>query len=337
VPVERVALNGRQKAAVVLLALGQEVSAKVLRHLSEEEIRDLAQEMMGLSRLTAEQQRAVLQEFLELAVAQKHMAGGGTEYVRGLLSAALGDRRAAQIVSQLSSMAHSVPFEFLRKADPGQLLNFVRSEHPQAVALVLAYVKPEQAAYVLSQLPQEVRTEIAYRLSTLGHITPEVVKEVEGVLQGKMSGGEGEGYESLGGAQMLAEILQRVDRTTEEAIIEHLEQVDASLAQEVRNRMFVFEDIVELEDRALQQVLMEVPATDLALALKKTRDQVREKIFRNMSQRAGEHLREEMELLGPQRVSVVEEAQQRVVASIRRLEEEGRLTIARAGEEEIVE
>jgi flagellar motor switch protein FliG len=136
---------------------------------------------------------------------------------------------------------------------------------------------------------------------------------------------------------MLAEILQRVDRTTEEAIIEHLEQVDASLAQEVRNRMFVFEDIVELEDRALQQVLMEVPATDLALALKKTRDQVREKIFRNMSQRAGEHLREEMELLGPQRVSVVEEAQQRVVASIRRLEEEGRLTIARAGEEEIVE
>jgi len=331
---QRVNLSGRQKAAAALLGMGQDMSAKLLKHLSQEEVRALAREMVEVSQLPSDAQKGAFEEFVQLAISPQFVAGRGPEYVHRVLAAALGEQRASEILDQVSMVPQSVPFEFLRKADAAQLLNFVRAEQPQAVALVLAHVKPEQAAYVLSQLPVELQTDIAHRIATLGHIAPEVVKDVESVLQSKVLGGKEERYSTRGGVEPLAEILQRVERGTESAIIEGLERIDPALAEEVRSKMFVFDDLVGLDDRALQQVLMEVSANDLALALKKTSEEVKAKIFKNMSQRAREHLEEEMELLGPQRVSAVEEAQQKVVATVRRLEAEGRITISRAGEEE---
>ena len=328
-------LTGKQKAAILLIALGPEIASLVFKQLREEEIEDLTFQIATVRRVLPEEQEQVLREFRTMMLAQQYISQGGIEYARELLEKALGPQRATEIIKRLTASLQVRPFDFARRADPKQLFNFIQHEHPQTIALIMAYLQPDQAATVLASLPAELQVEVARRLATLDRTSPEVLEEIEGALERKLSSIVGHDFTAAGGIDTAVEVLNRVDRATEKTILESLEVEDPELAEEIKKRMFVFEDMVLLDDRSIQQVLREVESRDLALALKTASEEVKSRIFRNISKRAAEMLREEMEYLGPVRLRDVEEAQQRIVSVVRRLEESGDIVIARGGAEEV--
>jgi flagellar motor switch protein FliG len=329
-------LNGRQKAAIFLVTLGSEISSEIFKHLREDEIETLTFEIARLDNVNSEDRDKVLQEFKELMMAQDFITSGGIDYARELLEKSLGSQKAVDIINRLTSSLQVRPFDFVRRTDPAHLLNFIQQEHPQTIALILAYLEPQKASNILSNLPHEVQSDVAKRIATMDRTSPEVLREVERVLEKKLSTLSSEDFTAAGGVENIVEILNLVDRTTEKTIIESLEEEDAELAEEIKKRMFVFEDIVLLDNQAIQKVLREVDTNDLAKALRGVEAEVQDKIFRNMSKRAAALLKEEMEYMGPIRLKDVEEVQQKIVASIRKLEEQGEIVVARGGEDEMV-
>lgn len=328
-------LNGFQKAAIVLIALGADLSARVLKHLPDEEIEQVSQQISLLENIPKDVQNTVLEEFLELSQAREYLMHGGYRYAKEVLERALGSQKAEEILNKVAVTIQNVPFSSLRRTDPKQLLTFIRDEHPQTIALVLTYLVPEQAALILSSLPPERQSDIARRVAVMERISPEVVKEVERVLERKLSM-VAQQDQTVGGLKTLVNILNRVDRSTEKTILEELEVSDPDLADEIRKQMFVFEDIVKLHDAAIQRVLREVDTKDLARAMRGANEEVNERIFKNMSKRAADMLRDEIQYMGPIRLREVEEAQQKIVQIIRRLDETGEIIIARGGEDAIL-
>lgn len=329
-------MTGPQKTAVLLMAMGTDRAAKILQSMRESEVTEVMAEVARMNDIDENVVEAVLGEFALIASARRHVAIGGVEVARELLEAAVGDRRAEEIFNQLSMTLVSAPFEFLRKADPRLVLGFIRDEHPQTIALVLAYMSAEAAALVLSSLPEELQREVAVRVATMDRTSPEIVANVEAALEKRLSSVLQQGdLSSVGGVQTLVDLLNRSDRATERLIFEGLENHDEMLADEVRSLMFVFEDILTLDDRAVQQVLRQVDSKDLALALKGVREEVKQKILTNISSRAAENLSEEIDMLGSVRLKAVEEAQGAVVRVIRALEEAGQIVLTRSNDEYI--
>jgi len=329
-------IDGRKKAAILLVSLGSDVSASIFEHLSDEEIEELTLEIANLQEVDQGVKQDVVEEFYQLARAQDYIDRGGIQYARDVLQKAVGEERARDILGRLTATLQVRPFDAIRKTDPSQLINFIQDEHPQTIALVLAYLDPQQASEVLSSLPGEIQTEVSMRLATMDRTSPEIIKDVEDILEQKLSSVVTEEYARAGGIESIVDVLNSVDRGTEKNILDEMEQEDPELAEEIKQRMFVFEDLTLLDDQAIQLTLRQVETDDLALALKTASDQVEEKILSNMSQRAAEMLQEDMEYMGPVRIREVEEAQQRIVNVVRELEESGEIVIARGGEEEII-
>jgi len=333
---EKKELTGRRKAAILLVILGPDKAAQVLKHLDDETVEQLTIEIASVGSVSDEERRTVLQEFQNIMKAKEMIAKGGLEYAKEVLERAFGPEKAAKIIERLVSSLQVKPFDFIKTADPVQIVNFLQNEHPQTVALVLSYLEPGLAAQVLGSLPEDLQVEVLKRIALLERTSPDIVREIERNLEKKLSGFVGQSFSKIGGIDTAAEIMNSVDRTTERSIMEKLAADNPELAEEIRRKMFVFEDILKLDDRSVQIVLREVDTKDLAVALKGASDELKEKIFRNMSKRAAQLLKDEMEYMGPVRVKDVEEAQQKIISVIRRLEEAGEIVIARGGGEELI-
>jgi flagellar motor switch protein FliG len=329
-------MTGKEKAAILLIALGQEISKEVFKHLEGEEIEELYLQIAKTTKVSPEAKDRVFEEFNELMLAQQYLAQGGITYARELLQSALGESKAVEIITKLTSSLQVRPFDFIQKTESEQILNFIQGEHPQIIALIISYLPAQKAGEIFRNLSEEKQVDIARRIASMERTSPEMIREVERVLERKLSTVVGQDYTSAGGLDTLIEMLANVDRGTEKTIIESLSETDPELAEEIRKRMFVFEDIILLDDRAIQQVLKSVESKDLSLALKGSSEDVSEKIFKNMSKRAADMLREDMEFAGPVRVKDVQEAQQKIVNVIRKLEETGEIVIARGGEDEMI-
>jgi flagellar motor switch protein FliG len=331
------AMTGRRKAAILILQMDKRSSARVLSQMRDTELEELAAEIARARDVPAQVSAAVLRDFGALASNGATSVAGGIDAGLELLTAAIGEQRASEIMGRLSANMFDVPFKFLQKADPRQLLSFLSDEHPQTIALVLAHVPAPLASKVLAGLGAEMQSDVAHRIATMDRTSPEVIMQVQSVLERRMSTMlVPADLSAVGGVQPLVEIINRADRGTEKLILEGLEQRNPELADEVRSRMFVFEDLVNLDDRAVQLVLRQVEVAQLAIALKGVAAVVRNKVMKNMSERAAESLGEEIELLGPVRVQAVEEAQTEVVRVIRQLEEEGQIVVRRGAEDEFV-
>ncbi|WP_243386857.1 flagellar motor switch protein FliG [Bacillus kexueae] len=329
-------LTGRQKAAVLLISLGPDVAANVYKHLSEEEIEKLTLEISGVRKVDNEKKEEIISEFHDIALAQDFISQGGIQYARHILEKALGEEKAENIIYRLTSSLQVRPFDFARKAEASQILNFIQNEHPQTIALILSYLDAVQAGQILSSLPQEMQADIAKRIAVMERTSPEVINEVEQILEKKLSSTVTQDYSETGGIETVVEVLNGVDRATEKTIIEALEIQDPELAEEIKKRMFVFEDIVTLDNRAIQRVIRDAENEDLMLSLKVASEEVKEVLFRNMSSRMAETFKEEMEFMGPVRLRDVEEAQTRIVSVIRRLEDAGEIVIARGGGDDLI-
>ncbi|QGT99164.1 Flagellar motor switch protein FliG [Candidatus Syntrophocurvum alkaliphilum] len=329
-------LTGKQKAANFLIFLGPERSAQVFKHMTEEEIEQLTLEIANVRKVPTEKMDDIYKEFYEMCLATQYIGQGGINYAKEVLEMAYGSEKTTEIISRISASLQVRPFDFMRQTEPSQLLNFIQSEHPQTIALVLAYIEPEKSSVILSALPPERQAEVAKRIAMMDTTSPEIIKEVERVLERKISSIEPQELTDAGGVKSVVEIINRVDRSTEKIIMESLEVQDPELAEEIKKLMFVFEDIVMIDNRSIQRVLREVETSDLALALKGASSEVTEKIYVNMSSRASEMLKEDIEFMGPVRLKDVEEAQQRIVNIIRRLEEAGEVVIARGGGDEVI-
>lgn len=329
-------LTGKQKAAILLISLGPDVSAKIYKHLTDEEIEKLSLEISSVKKVEANLKEEILEQFHQIALAQDYISQGGVGYAKTVLEKAFGKEQASNIINRLTSSLQVRPFDFARKADPQQVLNFIQNEHPQTIALVLSYLDPEQAGLILSELPPEMQAEVAKRIATMDSTSPDIITQVEQVLERNLAASLTEDYTQTGGIQAVVEVLNGVDRSTERTILEELEARDPDLANEIKKRMFIFEDIVTLDNRAIQRVIRDVDGEDLRLALKVSSEEVKEIIFGNMSERMAETYKEEMEFMGPVRLKDVEEAQTRIVSVIRRLEETGEIVIARGGGDDII-
>ncbi|GBD45793.1 Flagellar motor switch protein FliG [bacterium HR41] len=328
-------LRGIRKAAAFLASLGPERAAQIMSHLSDDEVEQLTLEISRLRSLPPEVVEGIWREVEENAAAERFVVEGGVDFARAVLERTLGTERAQEVLNRMMGAGQRPQFEFLRRTPPEQIAAFLQSERPQTIAVVLANVDTALAAKVLAKLDAQLQVEVARRIAEMSDTSPEVVREIESVMRMKLSGVIASSYEESGGVKSLAEILNNADRTTERNVLEKLGEDDPDLAQQVRDLLFVFEDIVKLDDRSIQLVLKEVDQSDLPLALRGASDDVKEKIMSNLSQRAQELLREEMELQPPQRRSAVEEAQARIVAVVRKLEEAGVITIGR-GEDDLV-
>jgi flagellar motor switch protein FliG len=332
-------VSGLRKAAVLMVQLGKERSAAVLSAMRDSEVEEITSEIARLESIDAATAQHVMDEFEELVTAHKYYSRGGLAFARDVLEASVGSEKARDIIERLNASLTEMPFQFLRRADPRQIISFVQDEHPQTIALVLAHMGSEQAAIVLSGLAPELQSDVAHRIAIMDRTSPETVKLVEGIFEKKLSTVLSQSGESsnVGGLGPLVDIINRSDRTTERLILESLEQRDHELAELVRAQMFMFEDILSLDDKAVQLVLRQVEAADLATALKGVREEVRTKVLKNMSERAAENLEEEIELLGPVRLKTVEESQAKVVHVIRQLEESGQIIIQRGSDDEFIE
>lgn len=328
---------GLRKAAVLLVQMGKEASSIILSQLRESEVEELTAEIVRLQSFAPELADEVILEFRDLAVARRYVGQGGFGFARELLEDSLGDGRASEILNRISAAVMEMPFQFLARADARQVLSFLQDEHPQTIALVLAHMTADQASMVLSGLAPALQADVAHRIAVMDRTSPEIIKSVEGMLERKLSSVlQPSDLSEIGGLEPLVEIINRADRATERMILEGLEGRDPELAEQVRSRMFMFEDIVTLDDRSVQLVLRQVETADLATALKGVSDTVRDKIMRNLSERAAENLADEVELLGPVRLRQVEEAQAKVVQTIRALEESGQVTVRRGADDEFV-
>ena len=314
-------MDGVEKAATLLITLGPEKSAKIFKHLKEEEIEQLTLEIANTSSVSPQTKEKVLSEFYEICLAQQYIAEGGIGYAKELLEKALGEEKAKDVIGKLTASLQVRPFEFIRKTDPSQLLNFIQDEHPQTIALILSYLPASQASMVVSSLPPEKQADVARRIAQMDRTSPDVIKQVEKVLERKLSSLVNQDYTIVGGVDAIVSILNSVDRGTEKHIMETLEVEEPELADEIRKKMFVFEDILSLDDRAIQRVLRDVDNSDLALALKGATEEVQNVILNNLSKRLAVMIKEDMEYMGPVRMKDVEEAQQKIVNIIRKLED----------------
>lgn len=329
-------LSGREKAAMLLITLGPERSAQIFKHLKEEEIEQLTLEIANIRTVSPAEREKVLSEFYQICLAQQYITEGGIGYAKDILEKALGTEKTMEIINKLTVSLQVRPFDFVRKADPAQVLNFIQSEHPQTIALILSYLKPHQAAAVLSALPQDKQADVAKRIATMDRTSPEIIKEVERVLEKKLSALVTEDFTAVGGVDAIVDIINSVDRGTEKYIMETLEVEDTELAEEIKKKMFVFEDIITLDSRSIQRILREVDNNDLAIALKGSGDEVKNVVFANLSKRLSAMIQEDMEYMGPVRLRDVEDAQQKIVNVIRKLEEVGEIVISRGGGDEII-
>ena len=330
-------LTGIQKSALLFITLGPEASANILKRLPESEIQKITYEIANISSVTSEQRHKILEEFLEMNKAKDYLVEGGIDYARELLSKALGPQRASEILSKIAEASQiNRPFAIARKADAQQLLNVINYEHPQTIALILCYLQADKAAQIISELPEEIQSEVALRIATMNTTSPAVIKEIEKVLDEKLSTIVRTETTTLGGIDTLVGILNQVDRTTEKHITESLEEEDYELAEKIKSSMFVFEDIITLDDVAIQRILSDVDNNELALALKGASEEVAEVIYRNQSKRAAASLKEDIEYLGPVRLTDVEKAQQQIVAIIRRLDDAQEIVISRGGEDALI-
>ena len=329
-------MMGIQKAAILLIALGPEKSATIFKHLKEDEIEELTLEIANTRSVSPQTKEEVLDEFYEVCLAQQYIAEGGIDYAKDLLEKALGQDKAHDVISKLTASLQVRPFEFIRKTDASQLLNFIQDEHPQTIALILSYLPAGQASAVISALPLDKQADVARRIAQMDRTSPDVIKEVERVLERKLASLVNQDYTIVGGVDAIVEILNYVDRGTEKHIMENLEVEEPELADEIKRKMFVFEDILSLDDKTIQRVLRDVDNNDLGIALKGTSEEVQNVIFNNLSKRLVAMIREDMDFMGPVRMKDVEEAQQKIVNIIRRLEDTGEIIIARGGGDEIV-
>ena len=329
-------ISGVQKAAILLITLGPEKSANIFKHLKEEEIEELTLEIANTRSVTPQVKEEVIEEFYQICLAQQYIAEGGINYAKELLEKALGSEKAMDVIGKLTASLQVKPFEFVRKTDAAQLLNFIQDEHPQTIALILSYLSPSQSAAIISSLPPDRQADVAKRIAVMDRTSPDVIKEVEKVLESKLASLVNQDYTIIGGVDAVVDILNTVDRGTEKRIMETLEIEEPELADEIRKKMFVFEDILLLDDRAIQRVLRDVDNNDLALALKGGNEQVQAAVFNNMSKRLAVMIKEDMEFMGPVRMKDVEEAQQKIVNIIRKLEDSGEIVISRGGGDEII-
>lgn len=330
-------LSGVQKAAILFITLGPEASAPIIKKLPEPEIQKITYEIANITSVKSDQKEEILDEFIQINKAKDFILEGGIDYAKSLLGKALGAQRAKEILDKVTEATQQYrPFSIARKADAHQLLNIITNEHPQTIALVLCYLQPDKSGQILSALPEDVQAEVAYRIATMNNTSPAVVKEIEKVLDSKLSSVVKSDLTVIGGLQTLVDILNMVDRTTEKNITESLEKENAELAEKIKESMFVFEDILTLDDVSIQRILKEVETKELGLALKGCSEEVANAIFRNQSKRAAASLKEDMEFLGPVRLMDVEKAQQKIVSVIRRLDEAGEIVISRGGEDAIV-
>src|SRR5690625_114550 len=329
-------LTGRQKAAILLISLGPDASAEVYKHLSEEEIEKLSLEISSVQKVESQLKEEIIDQFHQISVAQDYISQGGVGYAKTVLEKAFGKQEANNIIQRLTASLQVRPFDFARKAHPNQVLNFIQGEHPQTIALVLSYLDPEQAGQILSSLEEDVQADIARRIATMESTPPDIIAEIEQVLEKNISSSLTEDYTQTGGIASVVEVLNEVDRSTERTILDTLEIQDPELAEDIKKRMFIFDDIVILDNRAIQRIIREVENDDLKLALRVAGDEVKDVIFKNMSERMAETIKEEMEYMGPVRLRDVEEAQTRIVSTIRRLDEIGEIVIARGGGDDII-
>ena len=330
-------MKGKEKAAILLITLGPERAAQIFKHLKEEEIETLTLEIANTNLIMPDVREAVLSEFYQICIAQQYITEGGIGHARAILEKALGENKALEVISKLTVTLRARPFDFVKKVDPSQILNFIQGEHPQAIALILSYLRPQQASQILVELSPEKQAEVAKRIAIMDRTSPDIIKEVEKALEKKLSSMMMEEYTVVGGVDSVVEILNSVDRTTEKNILEILESEDAELSEEIRKKMFIFEDILNMDGRSIQRFLREgIDNRDLAIALKGTTEEVRQVIFANMSKRLVSMIQEEMDFMGPLRRSDVEEAQQKIVSIIRRLQDTGELMVSRGGGDDMV-
>ncbi|NLL81338.1 MAG: flagellar motor switch protein FliG [Tissierellia bacterium] len=329
--------SGVRKAAILLISLGPDTSAQILKLLPEFMIEKVTYEIANIEQVSPEEREKVIDDFIDTASANKYIVDGGIDYARELLQKALGSQRAKEVMDVLTQMKQSErPFSIARKADTRQLTNLLINEHPQTIALIMCYMQPEKAATVLSQFPDELQTEVAERLGTISTASPTVVRKIERIMENKFSNIIESETENIGGVKTLVEILNSVDRSTERNILSNLEETQPELADTVKASLFVFEDIINLDRTSIQRTLREVSNEDLALALKGASEEVADIIYSNMSKRAAELLKDDIQFMGPVRLSTVEEAQQRIVAIIRRLDEAGEIIITRGDQNEVI-
>lgn len=329
-------ISTREKAAVLMITMGKERAAKIYKFLSDEEIEQLTLAITTMRRVEPETKESVVDEFFQMCIARKYISEGGIDYAREILAKAFGEDRTNDLIMKLSSSLRVKPFDFIRKAEVAQVLNFLQNEHPQTIALILSYLDPKHAANILANLPLDKQTSVIARIANMGSTSPEYIKETERVLEKKLSTMNFGDQTTTGGIDSLVNILNSVDRGTERHLLESLEETDAELVEEIRKRMFVFEDIVKLGNQAVQRVLKEIDNRDLAVALKGSSTEVSTVIFNNISSRLQEMIKEDMEFMGPIRVRDVEEAQQKIVNVIRQLDDAGEIIISRGSEDELV-
>jgi len=330
-------LTGLKKAAVLLLSLEQSIAAEILKNLDVVQIEEISREIAALGPVSQATRDEVVNEFYQLALARTYADEGGWEYAKSLLSKSLPEGDAKKIIDQVNQTIQSAPFAFLQKAESENLLTFIQDEHPQTIALILAHLKPTKASEILVGLPTQKQVEVVKRIANMEQTNPEVIKEVERGLEHRLAAMITQTFEKAGGVDTVAEMLNLADRSTEKSIMEGLEAEDPDLVEQIRRLMFVFEDIMMVNDKGIQAMLKEVDNEDLALALKTASQELKDKIFKNMSERAAQLIKEDMEYMGPVRVSDVEAAQQKIVDVVRRLEESGEIIISgRGGEKDLV-
>jgi flagellar motor switch protein FliG len=317
-----------------LVALGPEISAEIFKHLREDEIERLTLEIARLPKVEPKERDEIMQEFNQIFMAQNFISQGGVEYAREILERAYGPEKAAQIMDELLSSLQVKPFDFIRKTDTAQLLNFIQREHPQTIALILSHLPASKASEILTQLSPEIQADVTRRIATMDRTPPEVLHQVERTLEKKLASFTGQEVRPVGGVDAIVEMLNLTDRATEKGILENLSEQDPELVEEIKRKLFTFEDINLLDDRSLQRVLREVDTRELAVALKGVDESIKEKIFSNMPKRAAGMLKEEMDYLGPVRAKEVEENQQKIVNIIRQLEDSGEIIISRGGKGE---
>jgi flagellar motor switch protein FliG len=329
-------LRSNEKVAVLLIALGKELSAELFKHLTEDEIEQITMDIANMRQITKEMKDAVLEEFYQVCLVQNYISEGGIDYAREILNSAIGQQKAVEIINKLTSTLQVRPFDFVRKADPNQILNFIQNEHPQTIALVFSYLDSGLAATILSSLPLDLQIEVVARIAKMNRTSPEYIREIERVLERKLSTMVAMDYAMVGGVDYIVSMLNSVDRGTEKHILENLELQNGDLAEEIRRKMFVFEDIVKLNKMAIQRVLREVDKHDLTVALKGAPADVAKIIYENISKRLQDMIKEDLEIMGPVRVRDVEEAQQKIVNIIRSLDDSGEIVISRGKEDGLI-
>lgn len=329
-------LSAKEKAAILMISLGEDYAAELYKYLSEEEISQLTLTITTIRRVEPEVREKVIEEFYEMCLAQKYITEGGIDYARGILDRAIGKEKAEELIAKLSSSLQVRPFDFIRRADSSQILNVISNEHPQTIALVLSYMEPKQSAEVLAELPARQQADIVKRIANMGSTSPEFVKETERILERKITSMGFMDQIAVGGIDSIVGIINSLDRSSEKRILESLELHDSELADEIRNRLFVFEDIAKLSNPAIQRLLKEISNTDLAIALKMATEEVSKAIFSNISKRLQDMIKDDMEVMGPVRVRDVEEAQQRIVNVVRALDERGEIVISRGEGDDMI-